>query len=340
MKKILVIFTGGTIGSSLAGDTIDTAPENRFRLIALYRERFQQAAQVQFDYLAPVEILSENLVPVVWTTLIKAIDEYDKAELAGIVVTHGTDTLAFSACALGFYYAGLNIPLVMVSSDYPLTDERANGLDNFDAALAFILKKAEGGVFVAYRNQGKLTQIHLGTRLASCLQLSSDFMSVQAKAYLQFIDGEFSELYKTTLPKQVWSLRPQFSQRIMLVKPYPGLNYAAINIQGVEAVLHDLYHSGTACVTQDWGEEYSLLGFIQRCKRAGVSVYLAPGVYTQACYSSTQALLSQGANMLWNISLEAAYVKLLFAYGNFVDAQYRHDFLQQNIAHEMLAVKT
>lgn len=336
MKKILVVFTGGTIGSSVSGQTIDTAEINRFRLLAWYRERFARAAQVEFITLSPVEILSENLNPCVWTQVMNAIDATNLKEIVGIIVTHGTDTLAFSACAFSYYYQQLNIPLLLVSSDFPLTDARANGLDNFDAAVAFIVEREENGVFVSYRNQQQVTQIHLGTRLASCLQLSSDFMSVQGKAYLQFVEGQFSELHPPKRPKQPQPLKALFSTRIALVKPYPGLNYDTINLTSIDAVLHDLYHSGTACVSDAWGGQYSLLNFINRCTHAGVNVYLAPGLYSPEQYSSTQALLDLGAVMLWDMTLEAAYVKLLMAYGCLTDIQAIKNLMQQNIAHEIL----
>ncbi|MEQ1635403.1 MAG: asparaginase domain-containing protein [Methylococcales bacterium] len=340
MKKILVVFTGGTIGSSISEHTINVAAENQFRLLTLYRERFTRAANIEFAHIAPVELLSENLSPEVWVQIINGIDAVDKRNLAGIVVTHGTDTLAFSACALSYYYAGLNIPLVLVSSDYPLTDVRANGLDNFNAALAFITDRTELGVFVAYRNQGGHTLIHIGSRLASCLQLSSDFISVQSKAYLQFTDDQFvvlnSPAHNPTKNKQPWQLKAKFSTRVLLIKPYPGLNYATFNLLGVDAVLHDCYHSGTACVSDAWGEQYSLLSFINRCKQQCISVYLAPAVYSPDNYSTTHALTALGAEMMWNMSLEAAYVKLLLAYGNFEGTEVRRIFIQQNIANEIV----
>lgn len=336
MKKILVVFTGGTIGSSVSGHTIDTAASNRFKLLAGYRERYARATQVEFETISPVEILSENLNPMVWTQVMGAIDAYDLKDIAGIIVTHGTDTLAFSACALSYYYQNLGVPLLLVSSDFPLTDARANGLDNFDVAVAFILDRLEKGVFVAYRNQGQSAQIHLGTRLASCLQLSSEFMSVQAKAYLHFIDNQFSEQHPPTRQKQPQPLKATFSTRVVMVKPYPGLNYEVFDLSGVEAVLHDLYHSGTACVSATWGERYSLLSFIKRCISEGVSVYLAPGLSSAEQYSSTQALLDLGAVMLWDMTLEAAYVKLLMAYGNFSDFRDIKNVMQRNIAHEIL----
>ncbi|MFI3136588.1 MAG: asparaginase [Methylococcaceae bacterium] len=338
MKKILVVFTGGTIGSSVSEHTINTAAENQFRLLALYREHFSLADEIEFMHITPVELLSENLVPRVWESLIRAIDAIDVRDLAGIVVTHGTDTLAFSACALGYYYAQINIPLVLVSSDYPLTDARANGLDNFHAAIAFIAQRSEAGVFVAYRNQGQVTQIHIATRLAACLPLSSDFMSAQSKAYLRFSDNQFTLLNALHPPKSPssWSIKAQFSERVLLIKPYPGLNYTVFNLQGIDAVLHDCYHSGTACVTDNWGGQYDLLHFIQQCREKNIVVYFAPALSSPDRYATTEAVLEQGGEMLWNMSLEAAYVKLLLAYGNFEDSDIRIAFLRENIANEML----
>jgi L-asparaginase len=121
-----------------------------------------------------------------------------------------------------------------------------------------------------------------------------------------------------------------------MIKPYPGLDYTHFNLENVDAVLHDLYHSGTACTSLKWGENHSLLEFIKHCKKLDISVYLAPAIKSADVYQSTKALLEQGANMIWNMSIEAAYVKLLLAYGNFIDKQEILDFLNRDIAGEHL----
>ncbi len=84
--------------------------------------------------------------------------------------------------------------MLLVSSDYPLDDPRANGLENFICAVEFILQKIQAGVFVPYRNQQQTTQVHRGSRLACSLQLSGDFFSVQGKSFMQFENGQFSLL--------------------------------------------------------------------------------------------------------------------------------------------------
>jgi len=338
MKNILVVFTGGTIGSIATGGTINTSDTTSFKLIQLFEQHYENHRQIHFDTIQPLQILSENLAPTAWKTLITAIEAAQPDQYGGIIITHGTDTLAYTACALSFYFNAAKIPMLLVSSDYPLDHPKANGLDNFICAVEFILQKNQSGVFVPYRNQQQVTQLHQGTRLACSLQLSGDFFSVQGKSYLQFANRQFSLVNPPAqqMPTQNTLLKADFSERILMVKPYPGLDYNRFNLDGVDAVLHDLYHSGTACASAQWGENYSLLEFIRRCEKQGVTVYLAPAIKSADAYQSTQALIEQGAKIIWNMSIEAAYVKLLLAYGNFDDQQEIMDFIAGDLAGEHL----
>jgi L-asparaginase len=129
-------------------------------------------------------------------------------------------------------------------------------------------------------------------------------------------------------------LKADFSARVLMIKPYPSLYYSQFTLQSVDAVLHDLYHSGTACATSEWGEQHSLVEFIKQCKADNISVYLAPALYSEDAYQSTRVLIEQGAIMLWNLSIEAAYVKLLLAVSNFNDKQHIVDFMNTSLANE------
>lgn len=353
MKNILVVFSGGTIGSTVSQGTIDTSSAAPFKLLQLFQQHDNNHQHIHFCTIEPLRILSENLVPCVWQTLITAIEAQQPEQYDGIIITHGTDTLAYTAAALGFYFNALKIPMLLVSSDYPLDDARANGLENFMCAVEYIRQHSEAGVFVPYRNQKQTTQVHRGSRLACSLQLSGDFFSVQGKPYMQFENGKFSLLNPATksslnqssaFPDEGWprgetqtkthQIKARFSERILMIKPYPGLNYAHFNLENVDAVLHDLYHSGTACTADQWGDNYSLLGFIKRCGEHPIKVYLAPAIKSADAYQSTRALIGQGAEMIWNMSIEAAYVKLMLAYGNFSDEQHIMAFMDRDIAGE------
>ncbi len=347
MKHILMVLTGGTIGSTVNAGTIDTSNATHSKLLQLFQQHDEHPEDIDFHCIQPLQLLSENLAPCVWQTLISAIEAEPLERYDGIIVTHGTDTLAYTACALSFYFHALKIPVLLVSSDYPLDETRANGLVNFQCAVEFIRQNPIAGVFVPYRNAGRNMEVHQGTHLTCSPQLSSDFFSVEkdcpfmlpnnkqfhALVYRTKGFHENSPLIKTK-NKSIIPLQARFDTRITLIRPYPALDYRTINLQHTDAVLHDLYHSGTACTTTQWGEQHSLIAFIRRCKAEKIAVYITPAFYSDNAYQSTRELMDNGAMMLWNLSIEAAYTKLLLAYGNFDNIQDIMNFMNTTIANE------
>jgi L-asparaginase len=337
MLNILLVFTGGTIGSTTLNGTINTSKKQGYKLLDLFQQSYPEKNGIHFKTIQPVDILSENLHPTVWKTLIIAIENENISQYDGVIITHGTDTLAFTAAALSLYFNEIKIPLLLVSSDYPLDHPQANGLIHFICATEFIKQRKEAGVFVPYKNQKSAVFVHLGTRIASCLQLSGDFISVQSKAYLSFERNTFYPNNPiNSIEKVNVQLKPHFNTCILLIKPYPGLDYTHLKLDQVDVVLHDLYHSGTACSTEQWGKNSSLLMFIQACNKKKIKLYMAPAIKNKDVYDSTKLLLAQGAKMIWNMSLESAYVKLLLAYGNYTNQDSVDKFLECDIAFESI----
>ncbi len=318
--------------------TINTTTTASYKLFELFKQQDSSNQPVHFTSIQPLQMLSENLAPKAWELLIQAIEAEHIEQYDGIIVTHGTDTLAYTAAAFSFYFNELKIPMLLVSSDCPLDDSRANGLGNFMCAVEFIRQELENGVFVPYCNQQQTTQVHRGGRLTCSLQLTGDFFSVQSKHLMDYENQVFS-LSASAVNESADKLTPvklkaDFFDRILMIKPYPGLDYSHFNLDHVEVVLHDLYHSGTACASNQWGENHSLLNFIAYCTRQNIKVYLAPAIKSADSYQSTRVLIEQGANMIWNTSIEAAYVKLMLAYGNFTDELEIAEFLEKDIARE------
>jgi L-asparaginase len=107
--------------------------------------------------------LSETLNGRHIAKLVECINE-NAENFDGIIVCHGTDTLQYTAVALKFAFSDLPIPIVLVSSNYVLEDERSNGRDNLRAAVEFITGRSDspwlmnrmrrGGVWVSYKNAG------------------------------------------------------------------------------------------------------------------------------------------------------------------------------------------
>ena len=158
--KVLVVFTGGTIGSAPDAGYLAPGGENTRRLLlAQFAGQYQSFYEKQYDTkicfetICPYEILSENLsgmhLELLWDALRTQLlqNVYD-----GVIVTVGTDTLAYSSAALGYMFADTQIPIVTVSANYPLTDVRSNGLVNFEKAIPSILPSITVRVFVITPN--------------------------------------------------------------------------------------------------------------------------------------------------------------------------------------------
>ena len=138
--NIAVIFTGGTIGSSIQQNYVSTDSQMPYRLLEMYNES-QAKDNPDFPHFITVEpytTLSEYMNGSHLNLLIASVREQLAQEIDGIIVTHGTDTLPFTAAALGMCFAYARIPILLVSSNYILDDPRANGLTNFTAAVDYI----------------------------------------------------------------------------------------------------------------------------------------------------------------------------------------------------------
>ena len=138
--NITVIFTGGTIGSSVQQSFVSTDAQMPYRLLAMYNieQKKKGAAIPHFQTEAPYTTLSEYMDGSHLNLLIACIRDQLTKNIDGIIVTHGTDTLPFTAAALGMCFAYARVPILLVSSNYILDDPRANGLTNFTAAVDYI----------------------------------------------------------------------------------------------------------------------------------------------------------------------------------------------------------
>lgn len=138
--NISVIFTGGTIGSSVQQSFVSTDAQMPYRLLAMYETEQKKKGAIipNFQTEAPYTTLSEYMDGSHLNLLITCIHEQLMKDIDGIIVTHGTDTLPFTAAALGMCFAYAKVPILLVSSNYILDDSRANGLTNFTAAVDYI----------------------------------------------------------------------------------------------------------------------------------------------------------------------------------------------------------
>ena len=345
MTKIKVLLTGGTIGSEIENSIANVKNNVSNSLFDSFRVSRPDSA-VEFDSEILFNILSENVSLNHWKLLYNRINEIIDEDYDGIVITHGTDTLAYTAAFLSFMLNNVNIPILLVSSDYPLDNKMTNGYKNFNAAIDFILKVKLRGVYVPFSTNGT-SMIHLGSRLLQAQSFSQYFVSLGDVWFGKFSNGVFQRNDDPRNPtiediqSSAKSSLPAFREfkDVFCITPYPGLDYSLITFERNPcAVLHGLYHSGTACATTS-GEKTSVLSFAQKCIKKGIDFYATPFNSNDILYCSSKNMNDAGVKFIKNMSIEAAYVKLIIAYSIFDNHHKRQQFIEDNIAFEQLLLK-
>ena len=298
--KILVIFTGGTIGSKVVGDKIAPSADTKFALTENFLKN--SFKNVSFEYAEPYFILSENLKAEHLNKLIFTVKGNLNKDYSGIIVTHGTDTLTFSAAALHYALGETEIPVVLVSANYPLDDMRSNGNDNFKAAVDFI-EKGVKGVFIAYKNNGETTAFHSGDKVISFGEADDRLYSIYNKPFAEYKKGEIS-LLNAPLP---FPEKTDFmfceSPNILILSAMPGDSFS-YSLEGVKAVILRPYHSGTFNT-----ENEGFKNFCKKAKDLGVPLFLvcAPGGIT---YETVSAYNELGIIAFSGVPFSAAYIKI------------------------------
>lgn len=315
--NIGVIFTGGTIGSVQKENGIGPTGEGA-NVLLHGMSHTNTGETVQYHAVSPFTILSENSTGMTIAQLSEAVRQMiEEGWAEGIVVTHGTDTLAYSAAALGYLFGDSTIPIVLVSSNYVLEDVRANGQDNFRYAVEFLAwsKKHQGkaeGVFVSYCNTGQNPVIHCGTAILAHQAYTDSVYSVQNQVFGWF-DGECRFQYNKIWEKLAKEQEPSLSYPlhapsawdapILQIIPSPGMCYPVLNLE-TKAVLHHSYHAGTIC-----SDSPDAAKFFEAARANNLPVFLC-GADPDMVYESTAVYQSYGIRLLPKASPVAMYMKL------------------------------
>ena len=315
MMKILLVLTGGTICSSKNENGLNELSTGMAvpSLVSMYEELIDESEKdVEFETIAPINTLSENMTITKWNTLIGALKEVDFGQYDGVIMLHGTDTLHLTSALMGVLLRNVGCPVMMVSAHRILDDPESNGPDNFLKSVRLIRKlneKNEGGVFVVYRNTDGISFIHHATHLEECGDYSEDFYSGDMIEYDKMMsewdDEWFVEIKGETTLENVDELKDD----ILYIKPYVGINYDRINLDGVRAVLHGMYHSST--INTEGDGPTSALSLLRRCREKGIEFYIFPCDDDAFRYSSTAPLIEEGAKCIYGGTWEEAYIRLL-----------------------------
>ena len=325
-KNILLLTTGGTIASLPGGEGLE--PQ---RSDVMERELNQLRTYYNITVEDVMCLDSSNMQPEQWQTIARHIFAR-KDSFEGIVVSHGTDTMAYSASAVTFMLPNIDVPVVFTGSQLPLSDILSDGPDNLRTAFA-MAASGKPGVFLAFDRK-----IMLGCRAVKVRASGfSAFESINAR-YAGHVSNQGLVLDPRVLPKHSGTakLLPEISPNVFLLKLTPGLNPAVFDMlaaMGYKGIVIEAFGLGGINVLSR-----GLRG-IQRAIEDGISVV----VTTQCLYDSSDLNVYQVGNKLLQLGViqgrdmtsEAAMTKLMWAIGQGMNPQQISDLFDQNLAGEI-----
>lgn len=303
-KKILLLATGGTIASADTGGGL--APSAGIADI-LRHTGSSGVSVTAFDLMA---IDSSNMQPGGWVEIARrAAGAYTDSGFDGVVITHGTDTMAYTASALSFMLRGIGIPVVLTGSQLPASDPLSDAPSNLNGAIAAACGGANG-VYVFFDRK-----LIPGCRAVKTRTESFDAFECINSPLAGKVTGSGLNLYGI-LPAS-GGFRPSFEldSRVFLLKLIPGFDPAVLDLlRGAD------YHGFVIEAFGAGGMEFirnDLTAGIRALTDSGIpAVVVSQCLYEQTdldTYEVGRRALDGGAVAAADMTTEAAVTKLMWA---------------------------
>lgn len=306
MKRLLLVHTGGTLG--MAGRRPGALEPGAFftTLKARVPELFE-LAHLELELFSNLD--SCEMQPELWTDLaallFRRLPGFD-----GAVITHGTDTLAYTAAALSFLLPGLNKPVVLTGAQRPLKEVRSDARLNLIDAVTSALKGPRE-VTVCFDSH-----LYRGNRVRKASVNAFDAFDSPNFPPLGTL-GVDARFVPGRRPQGRPRLESGLEPRVLLIKVHPGLDPDALCavLPRFRGVVLEAYGSGTFPVSSALGR--SLEPFLAAARASRVPVLVvsqAPrdGV-DLSLYAAGQRAIAQGVIEGGDLTVPAAVVKLMHA---------------------------
>lgn len=329
MKKILMLGTGGTIASGITEDGLapELTPEQLLRCIPAV------SGLCRVDCLSLFSIDSTNMTPAHWVEIARAIQE-NYSEYDGFVISHGTDTMAYTAAALSYLVQGAGKPIVLTGAQKPIsydsTDSKLNLIDAFTCACSEEL----AGVCIVFSGR-----VILGTRARkTCSKSFAAFSSIN---YPDLAILHDHRLFTYITPER--QSEPAFFSRINdnvgLVKLVPGIDCELIEfmLERKDALILECF--GVGGLPSYRGER--LFEIVRRYTERGKYIVMTTQVQNDGSDLSVYSVghrLKDNPMVLeaYDMTTESAFAKLMWILGRTHEPEEVLRMFYTPVAHDIL----
>ncbi len=329
MKKILMLGTGGTIASELTPEGL--APE----LTPAQLLRFVPAvsALAEVDCVSLFNIDSTNITPRHWSILARALREnYDRYD--GFVISHGTDTMAYTAAALSYLVQGAKKPIVLTGAQKPINYDSTDSRTNLTDAFVCACSEKVHGVCIVFSGR-----VILGTRARkTCSKSYTAFSSINYPDLGTLLDHQL-----LTYIEPDWLPEPVFHEgldrRVGLLKMVPGVDSALLDymLGRTDALILECF--GVGGLPSYEGDDF--FAAVRRHTEAGRFLVMTTQVQNEGSDLSVYQVghrLKDDPRVLeaYDMTSEAALAKLMWILDTTRDAAEVSRLFYTPVAHDIL----
>lgn len=313
--KILLIYTGGTIGMRKDLKTGALKVFNFSKLLQRIPELKQLDCEIEtISFQNPID--SSNMKPEKWAEIVEIITA-NYSRFDGFVVLHGSDTMSYTASALSFMLENLSKPVILTGSQLPIGDLRTDAKENLITAIQIASLQENNKPVITEVCLYFEYKLYRGNRTTKIN--AEHFKAFASPNYPALIESGVylnlkSELVLVHNPAMDLVVHKDLDTNVVILKLFPGINKnvlsAIIGIPNLRGIVLETYGSGNA-TTEEW-----FLDSIQQAIAKGIYVVnvtqCSGGSVNMGQYETSSDLKKIGVLSGKDITTEAAITKLMF----------------------------
>lgn len=314
-SKILLIYTGGTIGMIKDFETGALKAFNFNELLQKIPElRLLEHSIETVSFEEPMD--SSNMNTQYYLKIATIIeDNYNNYD--GFVVLHGSDTMSYSASALSFILENLNKPIIYTGSQLPIGDLRTDAKENLITSIQLAGLKKNGksvinevGLYFEY----KLYRANRTTKINAEHFQAFASLNYPALAESGVHLAVNESILKRPNRRKKLKVHKDLDSNVMVLKLFPGINQQVIqqiiNIDNIKGIILETYGSGNAC-NEDW-----FINLIEEAVQKGILIVNVTqcigGSVAMGHYETSTRLKQLGVISGKDITTEAAVAKMMY----------------------------